>query len=187
MPYLLFLKKQQNLKLSSSAKIGGVLMVNPFPTSHDVCRLFFCLFVFLCSLYCKRYCLRSDCPQGRFLILLYRAVAERVYSLFFKVVIALFNISHAFGQNLFSNGFRSSIIPNAVNLSLIFSTHNVTCSDSLWISVVIDFRRMAENGFAPPRPLGNFADISYLVENWKPSLLRDVCTLCSGALVCKSL
>ena len=47
-------------------------------------------------------------------------------------------------------------------------------------------RRMAENGFAPP-PLGNFADISYLVENWKPSLLRDVCTLCSGALVCKSL
>ena len=25
-------------------------------------------------------------------------------------------------------------------------------------------RRMAENGFAPP-PLGNFADISYLVEN----------------------
>ena len=25
------------------------------------------------------------------------------------------------------------------------------------------FRRMAENGFAPP--LGNFADISYLVEN----------------------
>ena len=27
-----------------------------------------------------------------------------------------------------------------------------------------DIRRMAENGFAPP-PLGNFADISYLVEN----------------------
>ena len=25
-------------------------------------------------------------------------------------------------------------------------------------------RRMAENGFAPP-PLGNFADISYLVDN----------------------
>ena len=48
-------------------------------------------------------------------------------------------------------------------------------------------RRMAENGFAPPPPLGNFADISYLVENLKPSLLRHVCTLCSGALVCKSL
>ena len=46
-------------------------------------------------------------------------------------------------------------------------------------------RRMAENGFAPP--LGNFADIFYLVENRKPSLLRDVCTLCVGALVCKSL
>ena len=26
MPYLLFLKKQQNLKLSSAAKIGGALM-----------------------------------------------------------------------------------------------------------------------------------------------------------------
>ena len=26
------------------------------------------------------------------------------------------------------------------------------------------YRRMAENGFAPP-PLGNFADISFLVEN----------------------
>ena len=36
-------------------------------------------------------------------------------------------------------------------------------------------------------PLGNFADISYLVENLKSSLLRDVCTLCFGALVCKSL
>ena len=29
-------------------------------------------------------------------------------------------------------------------------------------------------------PLGNFADISYLVENWKPSLLRNVCTLAPG-------
>ena len=29
---------------------------------------------------------------------------------------------------------------------------------------VTNSRRMAENGFAPP-PLGNFADISYLVEN----------------------
>ena len=36
-------------------------------------------------------------------------------------------------------------------------------------------------------PLGNFADISYLEENFKPHLLRDVCTLCSGALVPDSL
>ena len=36
-------------------------------------------------------------------------------------------------------------------------------------------------------PLGNFADISYLEENLKPHLLRDVCTLYSGALVCDSL
>ena len=32
------------------------------------------------------------------------------------------------------------------------------------IKLYITIRRMAENGFAPP-PLGNFADISYLVEN----------------------
>ena len=39
----------------------------------------------------------------------------------------------------------------------------------------------------PPPPLGNFADISYLEENFKLHLLRDVCTLCSGALVSDSL
>ena len=38
-----------------------------------------------------------------------------------------------------------------------------------------------------PPPLGNFADTSYLEENFKPHLLRDVCTLCSGALVSDSL
>ena len=43
-------------------------------------------------------------------------------------------------------------------------------------------RLRAKKGPAPP-PLGNFADISYLEENFKPHLLRDVCTLCSGALV----
>ena len=47
------------------------------------------------------------------------------------------------------------------------------------------FRLQAKKGPAPP--LGNFADISYLEENFKPHLLRDVCTLCSGALVSDSL
>ena len=42
-------------------------------------------------------------------------------------------------------------------------------------------------GPAPPHPLGNFAGISYLKENFKPHLLRDVCTLFSGALVSDSL
>ena len=46
-------------------------------------------------------------------------------------------------------------------------------------------RLRAKNGPAPP--LGNFADISYFEENFKPHLLRDVCTLCSGALVSDSL
>ena len=47
-------------------------------------------------------------------------------------------------------------------------------------------RLMAENGFAPP-PLGNFADISFLVENFKLCLSRYVCTLYAGALVSDSL
>ena len=47
------------------------------------------------------------------------------------------------------------------------------------------YRLRAKKGPAPP--LGNFADISYLEENIKPHLLRDVCTLCSGALVSDSL
>ena len=47
-------------------------------------------------------------------------------------------------------------------------------------------RLRAKKGPAPP-PLGNFADISYLEENFKPHLLRDVCNQCSGALVSDSL
>ena len=34
---------------------------------------------------------------------------------------------------------------------------------AITFSLNYNIRRMAENGFAPP--LGNFADISYLVEN----------------------
>ena len=55
-------------------------------------------------------------------------------------------------------------------------------------SLLIESVRLrAKKGPAPPPPLGNFADISYLEENFKPHLLRDVCTLCSGALVSDSL
>ena len=43
----------------------------------------------------------------------------------------------------------------------------------------------AKKGPAPP--LGNFADIYYFKENFKPHFLRDVCTLCSGALVSDSM
>ena len=50
----------------------------------------------------------------------------------------------------------------------------------------IDFE-LKKGPAPPPPPLGNFADISYLEENFKPHLLRDVCTLCSGALVSDSL
>ena len=42
-------------------------------------------------------------------------------------------------------------------------------------------RLMAENSSAPPPPR-EFAHISYLYENLKPCLLRDVCTLYTLAL-----
>ena len=35
MPYLLFLKKQQALKLSSAANIGGAFRVKMFNSLHD--------------------------------------------------------------------------------------------------------------------------------------------------------
>ena len=61
------------------------------------------------------------------------------------------------------------------------------CSKSLKISfdtiTAIDFK--LKKVLLPP--LGNFSDISYLEENFKPHLLRDVCTLCNGALVSDSL
>ena len=56
-----------------------------------------------------------------------------------------------------------------------------TCSNG---SSVIDFELKK---VLPPPPLENFADISYLKENFKPHLLRDVCTLCFGAFVSDSL
>ena len=54
----------------------------------------------------------------------------------------------------------------------------------VYMRALIDFE--LKKVLLPP-PLGNFADISYLEENFKPHLLRDVCTLCSGALVSDSL
>ena len=60
----------------------------------------------------------------------------------------------------------------------VFSLLESTCL------IFIDFE-LKEKGPAPPP--GHFADISYLKENFKPHLLRDVCTLCSGALVSDSL
>ena len=73
---------------------------------------------------------------------------------------------------------------------LIFSIKNVNISNkfNFWNvhGIMNTFRLRAKKGPAPP-PLGNFADISYLEENFKPHLLRDVCTLCSGALVSDSL
>ena len=53
------------------------------------------------------------------------------------------------------------------------------------LQFILDFE--LKKVLLPPPPPGNFADISYLKENFKPHLLRDVCTLCPGALVSDSL
>ena len=62
------------------------------------------------------------------------------------------------------------------------SSNAIICNCILAYSVDFELKKVQ----LPP-PLGNFADISYLEENIKPHFLRDVCTLCSGALVSDSL
>ena len=66
-------------------------------------------------------------------------------------------------------------------------TSDLVSRTSIKSGAYLLYRLRAKKGPAPPPPLGNFADISYLEENFKPQLLRDVCTLCSGALVSDSL
>ena len=60
----------------------------------------------------------------------------------------------------------------------MFNHITFNCEFNIESAGLIDFE--LKKGPAPP-PLGNFADISYLEEKFKPHLLRDVCTLCSGA------
>ena len=61
----------------------------------------------------------------------------------------------------------------------------LTDTDKLIASVALAIDFELKKVLLPP--LGNFADISYLKENFKPHLLRDVCTLCSWVLVSDSL
>ena len=70
----------------------------------------------------------------------------------------------------------------------MYGVLNILCYDFLILCMITlsTIRLRAKKGPAPP-PLGNFADIAYLEENFKIHLLRDVCTLCSGALVSDSL
>ena len=65
------------------------------------------------------------------------------------------------------------------------TSKSLFCRQNIYIFVIMYIRLRAKKGPAPP--LGNFVDISYLKENFKPHLLRDVRTLCSGALVSDSL
>ena len=69
-------------------------------------------------------------------------------------------------------------------INLMFLKHSSLFQDIYMTYLILDFE--LKKVLLPP-PLGNFADISYLNENFKPHLLRDVCTLCSGALVSDSL
>ena len=66
-------------------------------------------------------------------------------------------------------------------------TSSDTQMTGFFASVTIYRLRAKKRSCSPPPPLENFADISYIEENYKSHLLRDVCTLCSGALVSDSL
>ena len=81
------------------------------------------------------------------------------------------------------NTFQHHCKAFALLIIEVRDTQNLYSSNYLYIYHI---RLRAKKGPAPPS-LGNFADISYLEENFKPHLLRDVCTLCSGALVSDSL
>ena len=72
---------------------------------------------------------------------------------------------------------------NGWHLYKYISSQFIYCFDFICLQG-IDFKLKKKPGSIPP---GNLADISYLDENFKPHLLRDVCTLCSGALVSDSL
>ena len=72
---------------------------------------------------------------------------------------------------------------DSVALSTLFSIGFDNAQNC--VSILYIYRLIAENGLHPP--LGNLGDISYLIENFKPGLLRDVCTLYSETLVSDSL
>ena len=86
-----------------------------------------------------------------------------------------------FGSTLFASIYNSSVMLSNY-LQLTISADDIFRCNFFFAL----YRLRAKKGPAPPPPR-NFADISNLKENFKPHLLRDVCTLCSGALVSDSL
>ena len=60
------------------------------------------------------------------------------------------------------------------------------CSLVQFLDTMLQCIRLLARGSIAP-PLGNFADIPYLKEQFKLSRIRDVCTLSVGALSCNSL
>ena len=76
----------------------------------------------------------------------------------------------------------TAVITQTISPNMAFVYSQIVPSRA---SQLQSYRLRAKKGPAPP--LDNFADISYLEENFKPHLLKDVCTQCSGALVSDSL
>ena len=88
----------------------------------------------------------------------------------------------SFQSNISHSMFTFHFFSNIYHLLLHLSFYSILYSIPYLSLIDFELKKV----LLPP-PLGNFADISYLEENFKPHLLRDVCTLCSGALVSDSL
>ena len=70
-------------------------------------------------------------------------------------------------------------IPVLFKLDFIMETNTINPDQNDPRSAHYDRMNVCLNShYAPPPPIGNLVDISYLVENWKRNLLRNVCTLC---------
>ena len=60
--------------------------------------------------------------------------------------------------------------------------HSIACVHCVNFNTSINTNcfRAKKRSCSPPPPLGNFADISYLEEHFKPHLLRDVALYAPG-------
>ena len=126
----------------------------------------FVLFLFICNLLILLFCRHKEKADPYY---------KRIHA-----VLIVFNVSdpHSFGKLATWHGKARDLCPDGFifligNKCDLKAERKIASEDATALAAKLKInytetsanRRMAENGFAPPPPLGNFADISYLVEN----------------------